>query len=320
MSIQRKVASRANVHMKLALQWVPGSGKTKSALLLAYWLVWDWSKITVIDTENGSGSLYSDLGQYNTIDLEPPYNPERYIEAINACVEAGDEVIIIDSLSHEWNGEGGILQIVDQTKNKFWDGWKNASPRHQALIDKILQSPIHIIATMRSKQEYVQEEVNGKTRIKKVGTASVQREWLDYEFTVVFELDNKMAIVTKDRTQLFEWRAAHVISAETGKIIRDWCKWTSKPKVIKKTVSTSVEEVTPESILLSSYKELASKNWLASHETKVQAVISWMINGSYTKETLLKSLPQMDNYTPEEKQWFTNLIDYVASTLTSKAV
>ncbi|GAA5091476.1 hypothetical protein GCM10023210_18900 [Chryseobacterium ginsengisoli] len=148
-----KQSQRQQVKLRLGLSGASGFGKTKSALLLGYGMTQDWSKIAVIDTENSSASLYSDLGNYNVLDLQAPYSPERYIQAIELCEKSGIEVIIIDSASHEWNGTGGCLDIHEKMGGRFQD-WANVTPRHQSFINKILQSTCHVITTTRRKMDY----------------------------------------------------------------------------------------------------------------------------------------------------------------------
>jgi cellulose biosynthesis protein BcsQ len=206
------------------LQGASGAGKTYSSLLLAYGLCQNWSKIAVIDTENQSADLYSNLGQYNVLTLTPPFNPERYMEAITTCEASGMEVIIIDSLSHEWEGEGGILDIHGNMAGNSFTNWAKITPRHNALVQKILHSGTHIIATVRSKQDYVITEKNGKQVPEKVGLKAVQRDGLEYDFSIVFEVDiNHQAISSKDRTQLFAHKIPFRIEANTGLKIREWC-------------------------------------------------------------------------------------------------
>jgi hypothetical protein len=174
LTLQR--AKRAKVKLKIALSGPSGSGKTMSALKLARGLVGDWSKIAVIDTENGSASLYSHLGPYNTMQLGAPYSPERYIEAIKACTDAGMECVIIDSMTHEWNGRGGCLEIVDQLGGRYQD-WSKVTPRHRKFIDAMLQSPMHIIGTMRTKADYdMGKNDSGRTTVTKVGTKLEQHQ------------------------------------------------------------------------------------------------------------------------------------------------
>ncbi|MFE8436238.1 AAA family ATPase, partial [Tenacibaculum sp. ZH3_bin.2] len=148
--MQLQKAQRHQVKLRLGLSGASGFGKTYSALLLAYGITEDWSKIAVIDTENNSASLYSHLGNFNVLNLNEPYNPERYIQAIKICEEANIEVIIIDSITHEWSGKNGCLQLHEQLGGRFQD-WAKITPRHNAFIDAILQSKCHIITTTRRK-------------------------------------------------------------------------------------------------------------------------------------------------------------------------
>lgn len=220
-------AERGNCKIKMAIQGPSGSGKTYSSLLIAYGLTKDWNKIAVLDTENGSANLYSHLGKYSVLNLKAPYTPEEYIDAIETSVKQGFECLIIDSLSTEWNGAGGILDIHGSIPGNTFTAWSRVTPRHNAFIQAILQSNIHIIGTMRSKTEYVLSEKNGKQVPEKVGMKPVQREDSEYEFTVVFELNQKhQAIVGKDRTGLFSKKPELYLTAEVGSEISEWCKVT----------------------------------------------------------------------------------------------
>ena len=222
--MQLRKSNRSQAMIRIALQGASGSGKTYSSLLLAYGLCNDWNKIAVIDTENQSADLYSHLGQYNVLTLLPPFSPERYMEAIATCEASGMEVIIIDSLSHEWEGEGGILDIHGSMAGNSFTNWAKITPRHNALVQKILHSGGHIIATVRSKQDYVITEKNGKQVPEKVGLKAVQRDGLEYDFSIVFELDiNHQATCSKDRTQLFAQKIPFKIDAKTGQKIKEWC-------------------------------------------------------------------------------------------------
>ncbi len=223
--MQLKQSQRQQVKLRLGLSGASGFGKTKSALLLAYGMTQDWSKIAVIDTENSSASLYSDLGNYNVLDLQAPYSPERYIQAIELCERSGIEVIIIDSASHEWNGTGGCLDIHEKLGGRFQD-WANVTPRHQAFINKILQSSCHIITTTRRKIDYsLDVGSNGKTQVVKHGTKEITRDGFEYELTINFELvnENHLAKASKDRTGLFMNKPEFIITSETGKLILNWC-------------------------------------------------------------------------------------------------
>lgn len=218
-------AQRHQVKLRLGLSGASGFGKSYSALLLAYGITNDWKKIAIIDTENNSASLYSHLGDFNVLSLNEPYSPERYIEAIKTCEKANMEVIIIDSITHEWNGKGGCLQIHEKLGGRFQD-WAKLTPRHQAFIDAILQSTAHVITTVRRKIDYsMDSDMNGKTKVIKHGTKEVTREGFEYELTVNFELINDKHLVkaSKDRTGLFMDKPEFVINAATGKKLIEWC-------------------------------------------------------------------------------------------------
>ena len=221
-----KKASRKKVKIKLGLSAPSGFGKTYSALLLGKGLVGSYEKIVVIDTENESASLYSHLGDYSTLPLNAPYTPERYIQAIDACIKAGFELIIIDSITHEWNGKGGCLEIVESLGGKYQD-WAKVTPRHSAFIDKIIQSDIHIITTVRNKQDYdMTKEQNGKVKVEKVGMKQETREGFEYELTISLDIinDKHLCKAGKDRTGLFMNAPEFVITEETGKKILEWCE------------------------------------------------------------------------------------------------
>ena len=234
-------AERKQAKIKLGLQSPSGAGKTYSALLLANGLINDWSKIAVIDTENHSADLYAHLGPYQVLALEKPFTPERYIEAIEICEKAGIAAIIIDSISHEWEGVGGILDIHGAMIGNTFTNWNKVTPRHNAFVQKILQSNCHLIATIRSKQDYVLSEKNGKMVPEKVGLKGVTREGLDYEFTIVFELDIKhQATSTKDRTGLFMDKPSFMITSETGQTIANWCNTGKSLQDIKSEIQRAL--------------------------------------------------------------------------------
>jgi hypothetical protein len=232
MSSLRK-ASRKKAKIRLGLSAVSGGGKTVSALLIAYGMVEDWDKIAVIDTESESADLYANhklptgftIGEFFVKPLHPPFSPERYIEAIKECEASGIEVIIIDSITHEWDGKGGCLEIVDSLGGKYQD-WAKVTPRHQSFIDAILQSKCHIITTVRRKQDYeMTKDNNGKLKVEKAGLKEITREGFEYELTANLELDhNHNATASKDRTGLFMGKPAFVPSVQTGQMIIEWCE------------------------------------------------------------------------------------------------
>lgn len=219
------IAKRQQVKLRLGMSGASGFGKTYSALLLAYGMTKDWSKIAVIDTENNSASLYANLGQYNVLSLSAPFSPERYSEAIRMCEDAGMDVIIIDSITHEWEGKGGCLEIAEQLGGRYQD-WAKVTPRHQAFVQSVLQSKCHVITTVRRKQDYdMVKGDNGRISVAKVGTKEITREGFEYELTINFEFVNDRHLVkaSKDRTGLFMGKPEFLITSDIGSTILNWC-------------------------------------------------------------------------------------------------
>jgi hypothetical protein len=228
-------SERKQAKIKLALQGSSGSGKTYSSLLLAKGLTGgDFTKIAIIDTENKSADLYSNLGDYNVVSMDRPYSPERYIKAIELCEKSGIEVIILDSISHCWDF---LLEAHSNMPGNSFANWAKITPRQNTFINKILSSDTHVIATMRVKQDYVLNQKNGKMVPEKVGLKAIQRNDLDYEFTIVLDIDTAhSAKATKDRTGLFVNSPEFKISENTGKKIKAWCgeiHWRSREEIQK---------------------------------------------------------------------------------------
>lgn len=219
-------AMRKKAKLRLALTGPSGSGKTYGALNIAVGL---GGKIAVIDTERGSASLYSHLAEFDVLELDPPYTPERFIEAVRAAERAGYDVLIIDSITHEWSGVGGCLELVDEIarakyKGNSWSAWNDITPRHRAFLDSLLRSPLHIVATARSKTETAQAEENGRKKVVKLGMKAEQRDGVEYEFTTVLDIvhDGHFAIATKDRTGLFAENDPKPITPHTGRQLLEW--------------------------------------------------------------------------------------------------
>jgi len=224
--MQFQKAQRKRAKLRLALAGPAGSGKTTAALLIAKGLRAVYGgKIAVIDTERGSASLYSDLVEFDTLELDPPYSPERFIEAVHAAEAAKYYVLIVESATHEWAGSGGCLEInelvaASRFKGNTWSAWSETGARHRRFIDALLQSPCHVIATVRSKTETIQEGGKGK----KIGMKMEQREGFEYEASVVLELEHEkhLAYATKDRTRLFSTRDPFRITSEVGRELATW--------------------------------------------------------------------------------------------------
>ena len=243
--MELKKSERSKAKIKMALQAPSGAGKSYSALLLAQGLTnGNLSKVAVIDTEAGSSNLYAHIGSYNVLNLESPHSPERYMEAIDLCIKSGMEVIILDSISHCWDF---LLDYHASLTGNSFTNWNKITPRQKAFVEKILQSDIHIICTMRVKQDYVLSEKNGKMVPEKVGLKAIQRDEISYEFTIVFDIDYKhFATASKDRTNLFEGKPQFVINSNTGKKILDWCNsnMTKGELQVKVSECNSLSELT----------------------------------------------------------------------------
>jgi len=217
-------ATKSMTRLKIAISGAAGSGKTFSALKIATGI---GGKIAVIDTERGSASLYADIFSFDALNIEPPYSPDKYVEAIATAERAGYSVIIIDSLSHAWSGSGGLLDLHDSilksSKNSNgFSAWRDVTPIQNRLIDTIVGSKCHVIATMRAKQEYVIEQGNGRTQVKRVGTGPQQRHDIEFEFTTYIEISqDHVAVANKDRTGLFDSKF-FVPTELTGKTLVEW--------------------------------------------------------------------------------------------------
>jgi hypothetical protein len=284
-----QTAARKRAKIKLGLQGPSGSGKTYSSLLIAYGLCGSWDKIAVVDTENHSAELYAHLGPFNVIPFNAPHTPERYMEAIDTCVKAGMEVVILDSTTHEWDN---LIDFHGSMTGNSFTNWAKVTPRHNAFVKKVLQAPVHVICTMRTKQDYVLTDKNGRMVPEKVGLKAVQRDGLDYEFTLVMDLDiRNHATVSKDRTGLFFGKPAFTPSVETGQLISQWCN--SGQALQPDELSARIQECKTIADLLDLYHqspeyqkplkrefEQQKKRLLIDEEVKAQLSTATSLNGS----------------------------------------
>jgi hypothetical protein len=251
--MQLQTASRKKVKIKMNIASPSGFGKTYSSLQLGIGITGNWEKIAVIDTENDSASLYSHLGPFKTLRLDPPYTPDRYIEAIETCEKAGMELIIIDSITHVWKGQGGILEYQNALGGRYQD-WAKATPLYQKWLNKILQSNCHIITTNRKKQAYNMITEGNRTKVEKIGLEDEVREGYHYDVTLAFEIINEkhMAKASKDRTGLFVNLPEFVITPETGRMILNWC--LSGSEITADVILGRIGDCTTIQELLSLYK------------------------------------------------------------------
>jgi hypothetical protein len=223
--MQFQKASKKQSRLRLSLIGPGGSGKTYTALRIAKHL---GGRTALIDTEHGSASKYADEFEFDTLELRD-FNPRTYVEAIHMAEEAGYQLLIIDSLSHAWAGKGGALELVDnaaarsKSGNK-WTAWRDVTPLHNDLVEAILQSPCHVICTMRAKTEYIQEKDDqGKTRITKIGMQPVQRDGMEYEFDVVGDLSiDHQLVISKTRCSALDGKVIPMPGKEIADTLRTW--------------------------------------------------------------------------------------------------
>lgn len=222
-----KKAVKYQAKGRIALAGPAGAGKTMTALKIATALA-NGGEIAVIDTERGSASKYADLFSFDVMELDS-YHPDKFVQGIQEAEAAGYAVLVIDSLSHAWNGPGGLLEIVEgitkrsQSKNSF-NAWSEATPIQNRLIDTITRAKLHIIVTMRSKAEYVIEQnAQGKNAPRKVGTAPIQRDGLEYEFDLYADMDHENTmIVQKSRCPELAGKVIAKPGSDVADVLKRW--------------------------------------------------------------------------------------------------
>lgn len=228
---QVKKAKREKIFAKIALMAASGGGKTYSSLRLATGMAAEIKKetgkdarILLANTEQKRGYYYANEFSYDIVDIDAPHEPEKYVELIEFAVSEGYDILIIDSSSHEWEGKGGCLEIHQKAGGQY-QHWKSVTPRHQKFINAIADSPIHVIATMRGKDQYeMVKDNNGKASVQKLGVGAKQRDGFEYEFTCTFLLDQKTntAEAQKDNTHLFDHEGARLLTEKDGAKIIQW--------------------------------------------------------------------------------------------------
>lgn len=235
-------AERRQARLRFAICAASNGGKTWTALELAFGLVEELlsqgvlngrveGKIGLVDSERRSAQLYAHLGPFDTIELGPPFSPERYVKAMHALERAGVSVIILDSISHAWMGDGGLYRILDRFEaDERWRAFgTNVTPQQDAFIDAMLASPCHIIATMRSRTKWVLEQKENKRgqlvhAPKRIGMQPIQRPGIEYEFTTMVDLetDSHAAMVVKNRCPVFANWSPRPLSREHGRALAAW--------------------------------------------------------------------------------------------------
>lgn len=283
-----KRAVRAKMKVPIMLMGASGSGKTVSALLIAKGIVWEmfpdlpddekWEKIAVIDTEHSRSTLYAgmtikeqEIGSFLHYDLEAPFTPQRYKDAFMECKQAGCEVIIVDSITHAWSGEGGVLDKVNALGGKFSD-WNKVKPDENELLSMFLDTDVHVIACVRSKQGYELTTLDtGKLQIEKVGLKAEQKDSLEYEFAITFQLyQNHTAEAMKDNSNSFDGR--FIITEQTGKQIYEWAEEGIDIKALERKKKADT---------ISQIKQLAD---LSENHQKLLEDIRFKMNGIELEE------------------------------------
>lgn len=270
-------AVKQEAKLRLAIAGPSGSGKTYTALAIATHM---GKKVALVDTEHGSASKYADVFSFDVMEMEPPYSPNRFSSAIREAHQAGYDVVVLDSLSHSWNGTGGLLEEVDRiARAKYRDNtfaaWKDATPLYNNLVETILQSDLHVIATMRTKQDYVlTDDGKGKLKPQKVGLAPIQRDGFEYEFDIVLNMDTQnIGTVSKTRAAELNGRIFDKPGKDFAEIVLDWL--TGAPRV---------ETIDPNGDKAVGY---AAKEWNVSNREAREA-ISQAISDGKLKEPFTK--------------------------------
>lgn len=250
-------AKREQVWLKVLLSGASGSGKSYSALKMATGIAKKCnSGIAYIGTEGSRNKYYANEFDYDLLELEEPFECEKYMAAIDEAVKAGYKVLIIDSMTHEWKW---LNDVHDKMPGNSFTNWGKLKPRHHKFMDKVLNSPIHIIATARGKDDWVLEDKNGKQVPKKVGMGQQQDKDISYEYTVslMISQDTHVASADKDNTHLFDGKF-EVLTENDGERLYDWANQGEAPA--PKSPQPTYLEVTEsdEDILKAIKKEIIS--------------------------------------------------------------
>ena len=236
-------AVKTESKLRMAIAGPSGSGKTYTALAVATALI-PGGRIAVIDTEHGSAAKYADLFAFDVAHAAPPYHPDGLVKLVTFAANNGYDVVIVDSVSHYWSGAGGVLDLKEEAERRMrnpnsYTAWKDVTPIHQRMVDTLVAIPAHIIVTMRSKQEYILVERNGKQVPQKVGMAPVQRDGFEYEFDVMLDMDiENVGRVMKTRCPALTGAAFAKPGADMAGILREWLTGEAPAKAAPPVVFT----------------------------------------------------------------------------------
>lgn len=295
-------AKREQVWLKILLSGASGSGKSYSALKLAAGIAKSCnSDIAYIGTEGSRNKYYANEFCYDLLELEDPFTSESYIEAVSEAVDAGYKVLVIDSLSHEWKW---LNDTHDKMPGNSFTNWGKLKPRHAAMMDKILNAPIHVIATARGKDDWVLEDKNGKQVPKKVGMGAQQDKDISYEYTVSFQIeqDTHIATADKDNTHLFDGRYEK-LTEKDGEKLYAWANDGEVPQPKAPSIQKS-ETIVPEDILKSLKKDIITVATEKGRTDGIMDIIKKYVpngnpNGFKEVEDAKKCLEELNNYTEE---------------------
>lgn len=229
---QFKKATKEKSRARMAIDGPSGSGKTYTALTIATHLS---DKVAVIDTEHGSASKYADLFEFDVLELKS-HSMTNYCEAIKAAEQAGYEVIVIDSLSHAWCGAGGALEQADAIAARSRSGnsftaWKDVTPDYYRLVEAMIGSSAHLIATLRVKTKTVIETNDkGKSAPRKIGLTPIQRDGIEYEFDVLASMDlNNRMVIHKSRYSPLSGLVISKPGADVAEELKRWLTVGKEP-------------------------------------------------------------------------------------------
>lgn len=312
--IRFKKAEKKQTKLRLAITGPSGSGKTYSALQIASGI---GNKIALIDTENHSASLYADEFSFDTREIDPPYTITKYIEAIQAAVLAGYDVLIIDSITHAWAGEGGLLAkkeaLDNSNRGNSFTNWGSISKEHEQFKGRLLNCDVHLITTIRSKQDYVlQSNEKGQSIPKKIGLAPIQRDGIEYEFSLVLDMGmDHNASVSKTRIKSFDGSVFRP-NKKTGETLLAWLMQGKKEEPNRTSSATllNLEErkeifrlIDEKRIHLNEFKRFIQENYGTEKTDDIRSidypkVIEWIIRSGITYPDNLATAEEVE--TPKE--------------------
>jgi len=263
-----KQATRKQSKLRMTIDGPAGAGKSYTALRFAHQLA-NGGKVAAIDTERGSLSKYAGDApdgvpfEFDVLELAQ-FSPEKYTEAIVAAGKAGYAVLVIDSLSHAWEGTGGALEIKERQGGNQYTAWRAVTPIHNRMVDAILQSPCHVIATMRSRMEFVQEtDASGRVSVKKLGLAPIQRPGMEYEFDLVCDMDYAHILtVSKSRCSAVADLKMEKPGAEFMRPVMEWLSTgaAARPVLAVKSLDQLIAEYGVENVMAATNGEMPTTN------------------------------------------------------------